>query len=411
MLKKIIMGVTIILCIIIQKRGMIVKLEQKVFTRKNGWNSKMSSLGGNAQLVLVFGALALFKNSDLLKQVKTMYPCASLLGCSTAGSVQGAQVLEDSLCITAIYFEKSKIKGAMINLSEAGNSLHAGELLARAIPVSMPGDVPGTEDKLVHVLVLSEGMNVNGSELLRGLTGQLPENIPITGGMSSDSSSFQETLVLLDSAPARDTVAIVGLYGSHLQISFSSRGGWDQFGPERKITRSKGNVLYEFDGQPALALYKKYLGELAADLPASGLQFPIGIHTGDNEPIIVRSLHGIDENDQSVSYAGNIPAGAKARLMKANTERLIAASSEAARKCMENTHSGPPQLALLVTCYGRMLVLRQRTEEEVEGVYEVFGGKTVMTGFYSYGEFSPYDVGYKCALHNETMTITTISEV
>ncbi len=388
-----------------------MKLEQKAFTLKNGWDSKTSSLGGNAQLVLVFGALALFKDQDLLNQVKTMYPCASLLGCSTAGSIQGAQVLEDSLCITAIYFEKSKIKGARINLSDTDGSLHAGELLARAIPYGLPGEVPGAEDKLAHVLVLSEGMNVNGSELVRGLASQLPENVSITGGMSSDSSSFQETLVLLDSEPARDTVAIVGLYGSHLQISYSSRGGWDQFGPERKITRSKGNVLYEFDGQPALALYKKYLGELAADLPASGLQFPIGIHTSDNEPIIVRSLHGIDENDQSVSYAGDIPEGAKARLMKANIERLIAASSEVARKCMENTHAGPPQLAFLVTCFGRMLVLRQRTEEEVEGVHEVFGGNTIMTGFYSYGEFSPYDVGYKCALHNETMTITTISEV
>jgi len=388
-----------------------MKLEQKVFTLKHGWDNKSPGLGGNAQLVLVFGALSLIKDTGLLKQVKSMYPGASLFGCSTSGSIQGAKVLEDSLCITAIYFEKSRVKGALVSIAEAGGSLRAGELLAHALPASLPGNAPGTEDKLVHVFVLSEGMNVNGSELVRGLSGQLPETVSITGGMSSVSPYLNETLVFLDSEPARDTVAIVGLYGGHLNISYCSRGGWDQFGPERKITRSKGNTLYEFDGQPALALYKKYLGELAADLPASGLQFPIGIHTDENEPIIVRSLHAIDEKDQSVSYAGDIPEGAKARLMKANTERLIAASSEVTHRCMENNHGNPPQLAFLVTCYGRMLVLRQRTEEEVEGVHDVFGDKTVMTGFYSYGEFSPYDIGCKCALHNETMTITTISEL
>lgn len=382
-----------------------------VFTHKNGWSNKETSLGGNAQLVLAFGALSLIKDTSLLGHVKSMYPGASLLGCSTAGSIHGSQVLDDSLCITAVYFEKSSIKSALVKLEEAGNSLHAGELLAHRIPASLPGEVPGTEDKLVHVLVLSEGLNINGSELVRGLSSQLPESVTITGGMASGTLNLSETLVFLDSEPARDTIAIVGFYGSHLNISYCSRGGWDQFGPERKITRSKGNILYEFDGQPALALYKKYLGDLASDLPASGLQFPIGIYTSEDEPIIVRSLHAINEKDQSVSYAGDIPEGAKARLMKANIERLIAASSEAANRCLENFKGIPPQLAFLVTCCGRMIVLRQRTEEDTEGVHNVFGDSTVMTGFYSNGEFSPYDIGYKCALHNQTMTITTFSEV
>ena len=388
-----------------------MKLEQTVFTSKNGWSNNKSGLGGNAQLVLVFGALSLIKNPGLLGQVKSMYPDAILLGCSTAGSIHGSQVLDDSLCITAVQFEKSRVKGASIKLEEAEDSLSAGEQLAQRIPASLPGEVPGAEDKLVHVLILSKGISINGSELLRGLTNQLPESVTVTGGMSSDSPNSRDTYVFLDSEPDRDTVAIVGLYGSHLDISYCSRGGWDQFGPERRITHSKGNILYEFDGQPALALYKKYLGDLASDLPASGLQFPIGIHTDDDEPIIVRSLHAINEMDQSVSYAGDIPEGAKARLMKANIERLIAASSEAAKICLENCNGIAPQLAFIVNCCGRMFMLRQRTEEEVEGVAEIFGDSTVMTGFYSNGEFSPYDIGYKCSLHNETMTITTISEV
>lgn len=382
-----------------------------VYTAGNGWGHKKPDLGGNAQLVLVFGAFSLIKDPALIGQVRSMYPGASLLGCSTAAGIYGAQVLKDSLCVTAVQFEKSRIRSAVIRLEEAGDSLRAGELLAQRLPAGLPGDVPGTEDKLVHVLLVSDGLSVNGSELVRSLSARLPASVTISGGMASGVLNFKETLVFLDGEPLSDTIAIVGLYGSNLNISYCSRGGWDQFGPERKITRAKGNILYEFDGQPALSLYKKYLGEMAADLPVSGLQFPIGIHAGDDEPIIVRSLHAIDESSQSVSFAGDIPEGASARLMKANIERLIAASSDAANRCMENSKGVPPQLAFIVTCCGRMLVLRQRVEEEVEGVRRVFGDNTVMAGFYSYGEFSPYDTGYKCALHNETMTITTISEV
>ena len=52
-------------------------------------------------------------------------------------------------------------------------------------------------------------------------------------------------------------------------LGHGSRGGWDFFGPERRVTRSEGNVLYELDGTPALDLYKKYLGARASGLPAA----------------------------------------------------------------------------------------------------------------------------------------------
>jgi hypothetical protein len=60
---------------------------------------------------------------------------------------------------------------------------------------------------------------------------------------------------------------------------------------------------------------------------------------------------------------------------------------------------------------GRKLVLKQRIEEEVEAIRDVFGDGTVLTGFYSYGEISPFAPGEPCALHNQTMTITTFTEI
>jgi len=264
---------------------------------------------------------------------------------------------------------------------------------------------------LVHVFVLSDGLKVNGSALVQGMAGALPANIGVTGGLSADGPRFARTAVCLDAPGPTEQVVAVGLYGSHLRIGFGSLGGWDPFGPERRITRAKDNVLYEFDGEPALDLYKRYLGDHAAALPASGLLFPLAIRSGsDDELPVVRTILAVDEKARSLTFAGDVPVGHRARLMRANVERLVEGASGAARATYENIGAAQPDLAILISCVGRKLVLKQRIEEEVEAVRDVLGPRTVLTGFYSYGEISPFTPSARCELHNQTMTITTISE-
>jgi hypothetical protein len=242
------------------------------------------------------------------------------------------------------------------------------------------------------------------------LTRHLPEGITVTGGLAGDGARFGETLVFWDSVPQKGAIAVLGLYGRRLKVGFGSLGGWDSFGPERLITRSKGNVLFEMDGQSALSLYKKYLGEHAKDLPAAGLLFPLSLRTKAGETAVVRTILSIDETEQSMTFAGDVPEGAYARLMKANFDRLIDGATGAAKTSHQAIGLVAPDLAILISCVGRKLVLKQRIEEEVEGVRDVLGNRTVLTGFYSYGEISPFMPGAKCELHNQTMTITTFSE-
>ncbi|NNN05175.1 MAG: hypothetical protein HKL90_04670, partial [Elusimicrobia bacterium] len=204
--------------------------------------------------------------------------------------------------------------------------------------------------------------------------------------------------------------AAVGLYGAQLKVGFSSRGGWDPFGPERLITRSRGNVLYELDGQSALELYKKYLGDHAGALPAAAVHYPLALRTAEGETSVVRTVLAVDEREQSMTFAGDVPEGTYARLMKANFDRLIDGASGAAGDCREAMGATPAELALLISCAGRKMVLGQRIEEEVEAVREVLGPSTTLGGFYSYGEIAPFAGGARCELHNETMTITTLSE-
>jgi hypothetical protein len=252
---------------------------------------------------------------------------------------------------------------------------------------------------------------VNGTELVKGLSENLPNFIGITGGLSGDGVSFNETFILTNEKVDQNLITAIGLYSERLKVGYGSVGGWDPFGPERLITNSDCNILYELDGKSALNLYKKYLGEHANNLPASGLLFPLSLRTENENKSIVRTILSVDEEKQSMTFAGDMPKGTYARLMKANMDRLIDGATEAAIKSKQAIHMDEPDLAILISCVGRKMVLKQRTEEEIEAVRDVLGTKTAITGFYSYGEISPFEEGTKCELHNQTMTVTSFLEI
>jgi len=378
-----------------------MRIEQRKWTEASGWVSQAGeALGESAQLVLMLGATPIFRERRLFEDVRARYPGAHILGCSTAGEICGTRVSDDSLVATAVSFQHTRIKGAQVRLNEVEDSFQAGECLARSL------DPEG----LAHVLVLSDGLGVNGSHLVRGLTKHLPDRVTVTGGLAGDGERFQETLVMADESVKEDMIAALGFYGNRLRVGYGSLGGWDPFGPERLITQSKGNVLYELDGRSALDLYKLYLGEHAKGLPATGLLFPLSLRMKTGETGVVRTILSVDEKEQSMTFAGDVPEGAYVRLMKANFDRLIDGAIGAAETSYQAIGSTSPDLAVLISCIGRKLVLRQRIEEEVEGVRDILGDRTILTGFYSYGEISPFTTGAKCELHNQTMTITAFLE-
>jgi hypothetical protein len=378
-----------------------MQIEQTRWMDGKGWTpASPGRLGQDVQLVFLFGSPACLKEAAWQIDIVNAYPNAHRIGCSTAGEILGNEVTDDSLVATAIAFEHTSLHGASLKINDTHGSYQAGEMLAKSLP----------RESLVHVLVFSDGQNVNGSGLVAGMTEHLPPGVTLTGGLAGDGDRFQETLVLWDGPPESNRIAALGLYGGRIKVGFGSLGGWDPFGPERLVTRSQGSVLYELDGQPALALYKKYLGEYAKDLPASGLLFPLSLKTAANESI-VRTILGINEDENSLTFAGDMPSGGHVRLMKANFDRLIDGAVGAAQTSYEAIGKTSPELALLISCVGRKLVLKQRIEEEVEGVQEVLGQETVLAGFYSYGEISPFNPSAKCELHNQTMTITTLSEL
>jgi hypothetical protein len=370
-----------------------------------GWRNTSEGDVLNPQLALVFGATALLKNGNVLAEIRVRNPGAILFGCSTAGEIAGVEVTDDTIVVTSIEFEHTKLHAARVDLAGVDGSGSAGERIAQALPAALPG-----REKLNHVMILADGLQTNGSQLVDAVTKHLPVPVAVTGGLAGDGARFAETLVLWEDAALPGIVVALGFYGERLQVGHSAFGGWDPFGPERRITKSSGNILYELDGHSALALYKKYLGDQAKDLPGSGLLFPLSLRIPAAETGIVRTILSVDEAEQSITFAGDMPEGAYARLMKANFDRLIDGAGRAAETSKARGCDAAPQLAVLISCVGRKLVLKQRIEEEVEAVRDALGLETILTGFYSYGEISPSGAGGKCELHNQTMTVIHFSE-
>ena len=377
-----------------------MKIEQCQWSAGKGWQPlpTAGSLGTAAQVVILFGEARLIKQSGCFDAARKAYPNAHLFGCSTAGEIQPGGVEDETIALTAIAFEQTKVATARARIESPARSFEAGKQLARQF----------APQGLRHVFVLSEGLKVNASELVNGINSMLPRGVTLSGGCAGDGSRMQTTHVWCDGGPEESAVVALGFYGDRLRVGMSAIGGWEPFGPDRLITRSKQNVLYEIDNGPALALYKKYLGAYAAELPASGKMFPLELCIGDQR--VLRALIGINEAEQSITFAGNVPEGVYARFMIGHVEDLIQGTRLAAKDSLKNLLAFPSQLSILVSCCGRRFVLKQRIEEEVEAVREALGSRVMMTGFYSYGEIAPVRAGGQCELHNETMTITSFSE-
>ncbi len=381
-----------------------MQTEQLLWTQDSSWQLQGNAhsnggLNGSADLVLAFGNRELFNDSARFDEISSLYPNAHIITSSTAGEIIDIEVLEDSCTATAIKFDHTPLAFANCAATE-GTSKEIGLKLARSIP----------HENLKHVFVLSDGQLINGSELVKGLQQGFPEQVTITGGLAGDDTRFEKTVVGLDATPSEGNVVVIGFYGDNILVGHGTMGGWDTFGARRIITRAEDNVLYELDGKSALELYKSYLGDQAEGLPGTALLFPLSIQMEDSDEPLVRTVLAVDEETGSMTFAGDMPVGARVHLMKANMDRLVDAATDAATHTLTGLQNHRPDLAILVSCVGRKIVLDQRVEEEVENVRDILGDQATLTGFYSYGEISPFLPTVRCALHNQTMTITTISE-
>jgi hypothetical protein len=377
-----------------------MKIIQASKLKNQDWNYLQEKSALKNPLVLVFGNRYLLEDEEIINIIRKEFPYEHIVFGSTAGEILCCNVYEDSISVTAIEFEKSTF------VVERGNILDYDKD-AKILGKDLYDRIP--RGNLKHLFVLSEGSFVNGSSLIKGLEMNIDREVSITGGMCGDDARFEKTVASYKENPKVGEVILIGFYGETLEITYSSFGGWIPFGPERIITKSEANILYEIDGQPALDLYKNYLGDKASDLPQASLLYPLNVTPEDKKEPVVRTILNIDDDNQSMILAGDVPMNSRVQLMMASVDGIATGAKTAAEFAMKSRKT-PPEIAILVSCIGRKLVMNQRVEEEVEQVWEAIGEKIPMAGFYSYGEMAPFNESTSCELHNQTMTLTLISE-
>ncbi len=371
------------------------------WNKADGWDGALPALDGPSTLVLAFGSSNLLDDPSPVAALVGAFPTSVVVGCSTAGEILDDTLDDDTVTVAITRFDATALQVASAPVAQASASASVGEELARTLCAGPDGPPDA-------VFVLSDGLVPNGSALVAGLMAGVPSGTVVTGGLAGDGDRFGRTWVIADGELRTGWVTAVGLRGSRLRVGHGSRGGWDQFGPLRRITKSAGNVLYEVDGQPALALYKQYLGDRAKELPAAALLFPLAIRIpGADDRELVRTILAVDEAAQSLTFAGDVPEGSTAQLMRANFDRLVDGASVAAES--SSVPGDEPGLAVAISCVGRRLLLGSRTEDELEAVRSGLDDRMAVVGFYSYGEISPVTTG-TCDLHNQTMTVTTFRE-
>lgn len=372
------------------------------FNADTGWNLLPDSEMDSARtLLIIFSSSRPDETlSSELSKLHLSFPNSILIGCSSSGEIYEEDLSDDTIVLAVLRFSDTRLKLVHVPIADAQESAEAGRLLAEQL----------TADDLTAVFTLTDGLLVNGSAYVKALSNTLPEGVVVTGGLAGDGDHFEKTWVIYDGERLTGQVTAVGLYGDSVRVAHGSRGGWDLLGPEREVTRAEGNVLYSLDGQPALQVYKKYLGDRADELPATGLLFPLAIRNDESiDGLTVRTILAVDEQRQSITFAGDVPEGCFVKLMRANFDRLIDGAASASESIILDDYKCGPALCIAISCVGRRLVLGPRVEEEIDAVRESLPTDAGLIGYYSYGEISPLSSG-RCDLHNQTMTLSLIWE-
>ena len=366
----------------------------------NNWHLANNNISNKAEadLVFLFGDSNKLKIEACLYDIKKLYPAAHIVGASSSGNIHGPEISDSPIVATAVKFDKGHIAVSKIDFTADDNIEELSKKLIEQLP----------SDNLKHIFILSDGLNINGSELVRGINNaDFP--FSVSGGMAGDGDRFQETWIVADEPAQQNRIVAVGFYGNNFLISTGYHAGWASFGADRLVTRSSGNILYELDNRPALDLYREYLGVFAKELPYSGMRFPLCIKEAPESNGIIRTLLSIDEKTKSITFAGDIPEGYSARLMKPDINLLIDGAEKAANEI--NIPNKDSALGVVVSCVGRRIVMKQMVEDELEIIEEVLGDNVQLSGFYSYGEIAPVrNDNTICQLHNQTMTLTVIYE-
>jgi len=361
-----------------------------------GWRFDGPSME-DPQLVIWFAAYDQVKSTEVFDGLRGLFPKALVMGCTTNGEIYRGDVLDGASVAAAVRFDSAHVKGAFVRVEPQGDARAAGRMLAAQLKGA----------GLKGVFVLADAFGFNGADLVEGLAAELPPDVIVSGGMAGDGGALgSSTKAGLDQVPCDGGAAAIGFYGQTMRISHGVAGGWDALGPLRHITRAEGSVVYELDGQPALDVYERLVGDAETN---ARLRHPFCIKPeADSQQDVIWEVVGVDRQNKGIVFIDQVPQGSWGQIMRGVDDHLVDGAAEAARKAVAEKPAGDA-LGLVVSCIGRKWVMGQHVGDETEAVQEVAADAPTI-GFFSYGEVAPHARTGVCTLHHASVSVTMLSE-
>ena len=359
-------------------------------------------IGFNPQVIFLFVSLNFKDVESVIEEIKAKYEKSIIIGGTTSGEIIDQEVIDDTVVLAAVKFHKTKLKLYSGNLSsDSSTGYSSGEIFAKKID----------QENLKHIFLLSDAQTLSAANLLKGMNNELKPSISVTGGLASRNSFTDSNFIIDNGKIKQNSVIALALYGDSLQVSYNAQGGWDSYGVECLVTKSRENRILEINEQPALNFYRAHVdSKVLENFDDDGFNYPIKVRNEEHSFPVMRVLLAVDQEEESLIMSEEISVGSYVRLMKGNIDRLINGAENSAKIIAEQSNHNH-QLAILISCSGRRKVMGELVSEEIEAVTDQFPKNTETIGFYSYGEISPFFGFSKTSLHNLTMCITTFSEL
>jgi hypothetical protein len=337
---------------------------------------------------------------NLLKGVAEAVGTDILVGCTTDGEISDRGISAKSAVLAGVV--SNQIDFEVVMTENIGKDAQkAGERLAEQFSLSA-----------TYIQLFSDGLTANGCEILKGVQSVLGKAIPISGGTAGDDGRFVRTWQFAGNRVFSNAAVAIGFSGS-FRVGLGVHSGWSPVGLAKKITKAKGNILYELNHEPALKVYERFLGKHANKLPSVGVEYPLGLidrywTLGDSDYCLLRATMSVNRNDGSITFAGDVPEGTMVRLTCADSASILDAAGRATRMALDQLEKTSPVMTFVYSCMARKIVLGRRITEELDQILQNAGQNIPVVGFFTYGEFSPVIPCGTCVLHNETVTVALI---
>lgn len=361
----------------------------------------LAELGRAPDLVILFSS-ARYDAARVLEGVHSRLPAAvPLVGCSAYAEIDNEQALTSSVVAMGLVLEGIEVRTFQV-AGRGVDSFAAGRDAGRGLREFAPD----------LVITFPDVLTMNATRFLLGLQDALGKGMPIVGGASADDGAFKATYQIHGREALSGGAVGVALKGP-LTIVTAAKSGYTPVGATHASTRvENGNVLLEIDGRPALDIYRDYLGERVAQMPAVSIEFPIAVVGGiegaprraDDELLLVRAILGVDEARGALLLGGDVPEGAAIRVTRATKEDVVRGAEEATMTALEAMPA--PEVALIFSCMSRKSVLGPRFKDECRASFARLPEGLPKIGFYTFGELSP--VQGTTMHHESTYTIVLL---